>query len=168
MAPGEGSVGPRTHGQEGWSTNGRFGHRPNGVKSATDTASWTSSPVVSGSDYWGVRMIGKLYLPTSGSWGVRVVSDGGVRVSIDDTVVIDDWTDGPSRSHPAYSLNNTTTAGVPHRLSIDYYHLGGATADFTLFMTPAGGRRRLMSRSTSSPAMVSRPVPPPTMRRRAT
>ncbi|QGF23603.1 PA14 domain-containing protein [Raineyella fluvialis] len=110
------------------------------VEGSTRVAkSWTSSPVASGSDYWGVRMIGKLYLPTSGNWGVRVVSDGGVRVSINDTVVIDDWTDGPSRSHPTFTLNNTTTVGVPHRLSIDYYHLGGSTADFTLYMTPAGG-----------------------------
>lgn len=100
---------------------------------------WSSSPVSSGSDYWGARMTGKLYLPTTGNWTFRIVSDNGVRMSIDDDVVINDWTDGGTRSHPSYTLNNTNAVGSPHRLSIDYYHLGGANANFTLYMTPAGG-----------------------------
>ena len=110
------------------------------VNSSTQVSNtWTASPLTSGSNYWGVRMTGKLYLPTTGNWTFRIVSDNGVRMSIDDNVVIDDWTDGVSRSHPSYTLNNTNAATVPHRLSIDYYHLGGASANFTLYMTPAGG-----------------------------
>lgn len=107
--------------------------------SAQVSNTWTTSPLASGSNYWGARMIGKLYLPTTGNWTFRIASDSGVRMSIDDNVVIDDWTDGVSRSHPAYTLNNTNNASTPHRLSIDYYHLGGANANFTLYMTPAGG-----------------------------
>ena len=107
--------------------------------SAQVSNTWTTSPLASGSSYWGARMIGKLYLPTTGNWTFRIVSDSGVRMSIDDNVVINDWTDGVSRSHPTYTLNNTNNASTPHRLSIDYYHLGGANANFTLYMTPAGG-----------------------------
>lgn len=103
------------------------------------SANWTSSPVPSGSNYWGARMTGKLYLPTTGNWTFRIVSDNGVRMSIDDNVGINDWVDGGSRSHPTYVYNNTSPATTPHRLSIDYYHLGGSSANFTLYMTPAGG-----------------------------
>ena len=102
---------------------------------------WSTSPINNGSNYWGARMTGKLYLPTSGNWQFRVVSDNGVRVSIDDNIVINDWMDGGIRSHPAYTLNNTNSTSpiTPHRFSIDYYHLGGAVASFTLYMMPAGG-----------------------------
>jgi len=108
-----------------------------GTNASQVSNTWTSSPLSSGSNYWGARMTGKLYLPTTGNWNFRIVSDNGARLSIDDNVVINDWADGPSRSHPAYTFNNTTTNS--HRLSIDYYHLGGASANFTLYMTPAGG-----------------------------
>ena len=110
-----------------------------GANSAQLSANWTSSPVPSGSNYWGARMTGKLYLPSTGGWKFRIVSDNGVRLSIDDTVVTDDWVDGPVRSHPAFTYNNTTDGVTPHRFSIDYYHLGGSNATFTLYVTPPGG-----------------------------
>jgi len=100
---------------------------------------WSTSPISSGSNYWGVRMTGKMYLPTTGNWVFRIVSDNGVRMTIDDQLVINDWSDGSSRSHPSYTFNNTTGATTPHRIMIDYYHLGGSAANFTLYMTPAGG-----------------------------
>lgn len=110
-----------------------------GTNSAQLSANWTSSPVPSGSNYWGARMTGKLYLPSTGGWKFRIVSDNGVRLSIDDTVVTDDWVDGPVRSHPTFTYNNTTDGATPHRFSIDYYHLGGSNATFTLYLTPPGG-----------------------------
>lgn len=98
---------------------------------------WSSSPLSSGSNYWGVRMVGKLRVPTAGNWGIRIVSDNGVRVSIDDTVVINDWHDGGVRSHPSYTLAGASPDKY-YRLTIDYYHLGGSSASFTMYMTPPG------------------------------
>jgi len=100
---------------------------------------WTSSPIPSGANYWGLRMSGKLYLPSTGLWKFRIVSDGGVVLSVDDTVITNDWSDGVSRSHPIANYTNTTTGDVPHRFSVDYYHIGAGTANFTLYVTPPGG-----------------------------
>lgn len=97
----------------------------------------TTGPISNVNDHWGMRMTGKLRLPTTGNWGFRIWSDNGVRMTIDDQVVIDDWNDGGERNHPTYVYNNTT-ANTPHRFTIDYYHLSGA-ANFGLYMTPPGG-----------------------------
>tara|TARA_B100001245_G_scaffold236403_1_gene227208 strand:+ start:2964 stop:8984 length:6021 start_codon:yes stop_codon:yes gene_type:complete len=104
---------------------------------------WSSSPLPSGSDYWGVRMMGKMYLPTTGNWKFKVYSDNGARMFIDDKVVINGWDDNKARNHPVYTYNNTV-ANKPHRVTIDYYHIPGtpnnsATPKFTLYMTPPGG-----------------------------
>lgn len=101
------------------------------------SANWSNSPIPDSSNYWGTRMSGKLRLPTTGNWTFRIVSDNGVRMSINDSVVTNDWNDGATRSHPTYTFNNTGTGSSP-RLSIDYYHLGGSSANFTLYITPPG------------------------------
>ncbi|TAH33000.1 hypothetical protein EYC58_02490 [Candidatus Saccharibacteria bacterium] len=85
---------------------------------------------------WGLRMSGKLRLPTAGNWNFRVYADNGVRVWIDDQIVLDDWTDGGERSR-TFSYNNTA-AGSLHRVRIEYYHLS-STANFVLYATPPGG-----------------------------
>ncbi len=95
-----------------------------------------TSPVPGKTTNWGMRLTGKLVLPTTGNWGIRIWSDNGVRMSIDDTVVIDDWKDGGERNHPTYTYNNVT-ANTPHRVSIDYYHLSG-NANFAIYMTAPG------------------------------
>jgi RHS repeat-associated protein len=97
--------------------------------------SWTSSPLPSGVSHWGARMTGKLRLTKAGNWKFRIVSDNGVRMSINDSMVISDWNDGPNRSHPTYTYYHSGSGSSP-RLSIDYYHLSGSTADFTLYITP--------------------------------
>lgn len=108
------------------------------------SGSWTSSPLPSGAGSWGMRMTGKMYLPTTGNWNFRLNSDNGVRMYIDDTLVVNDWNDSSvTENHPTYTYNNTTP-NAPHRVTIDYYHLAGTptnttNANFTLFMTPPGG-----------------------------
>lgn len=83
-------------------------------------------------------MTGKVYLPTTGN--CRIVADNGVRMRINDQSVIEDWNDGASRSR-SYTFNNTLSATMPHRLAIDYYHLAGSNATFTIYVTPPGGTR---------------------------
>ncbi len=85
---------------------------------------------------WGMTLTGKLRLPASGNYTIRLASDSGARMWIDDQLVISDWYDGGYRSHPSYVFANT--ANSLHRVRIDYYHLGG-DANFGLFMTPPGG-----------------------------
>jgi RHS repeat-associated protein len=83
-------------------------------------------------------MTGKMRLPTAGNWNFRILSDNGVRVWIDDVVVLDDWTSGGQRSHPTLAYNNAV-AGSLHRVRIDYFHATGVGAKFNLYATPPGG-----------------------------
>ncbi len=85
---------------------------------------------------WGMQLTGKLRLPAAGNWGLRVWSDNGVWLWIDDTLVINDWVDGGQRNHPTYTFNNTT-ANSYHRFKLDYYHTSG-DANIGIYMTPPG------------------------------
>ena len=99
---------------------------------------YTSSPVPGVSDNWGFRATGKLRLPLTGTYDVRIASDSGVRVYIDDKLQLDDWNDGSLRAHPDFPIDNV--AGSVHRIRVEYYHLATAgNATFTWYMTPPGG-----------------------------
>ena len=97
----------------------------------------TSSPATNvPSTFWGLRLTGKMILPTTGNWGIRIASDDGLRMWIDDQVVIDDWFNGAVRDHPIYTFNNTT-ANSTHRVRIDYYHRS-SSGSLTVYLTPPG------------------------------
>lgn len=92
---------------------------------------------------WGVRLTGSIKLPETGSHTFKVKSDDGVRLWIDDTLVVNDWTDGAFRDHATGTFNNTT-ANSWHRVRIDYYNKAvGSTLDtdgrLELFKTAPGG-----------------------------
>ena len=83
-----------------------------------------------------MRFTGKIRLDQVGLHNLRTWSDGGVRIYIDDSLALDDWNDGPQRSH--YGVYTNPTAGWK-RLRIDYYHKSGSDAGINLFMkTPSG------------------------------
>lgn len=58
----------------------------------------------------------------AGLYRFRFLVDDGVRLYVDDVLLIDDWRDGPSRERAA---DQRLTAGV-HTLRIEYYERGGA------------------------------------------
>jgi RHS repeat-associated protein len=83
---------------------------------------WTSSnrPVTPTTDGWGMRLTGEIVLPVSGDYTVKLSSDDGARVYIDNRLYIDDWTDGAFRDHPdAKYTADLAGKRVPFR--IDYY-----------------------------------------------
>lgn len=96
----------------------------------------TTSPIPNVTSNWGMRLTGKFRLPASGNYTFRLFSDNGVRMWIDDVLVIDDWNDGGQRSHPSYTFSNT--ANSLHRIQIDYYHTTGDST-ITAHLTPPGG-----------------------------
>jgi len=57
---------------------------------------------------WGLRLTGYIKLPEVGNHTFRLASDDGATLSVDDTLLTSDWTDGSYRSHP----NNTAANGV--------------------------------------------------------
>jgi RHS repeat-associated protein len=102
------------------------------------TKNWGStSPVPSTSTNWGFRATGKLRLPQNGEYKFRVYSDGGIRVYIDDTLILDDWNDGPARWHAEEELKDNIADSL-HRLRIEYFHTTG-DATFGLYITPPAG-----------------------------
>ncbi|MBW3641885.1 MAG: DNRLRE domain-containing protein [Actinobacteria bacterium] len=76
-------------------------------------------PLASQGDSWSARYAGEIELPTAGSYQFQVTHDEGVRLWIDDTLVVDNWycCNGPSGSYNA-------TAGR-HRFRLDFYEGGG-------------------------------------------
>jgi RHS repeat-associated protein len=111
----------------------------------------TSSPNSSITSNWGMRMTGKMRFAATGNYSFRIVSDGGVRMWVDDQIAINDWADGGQRSHPIYTLNATDT--TPHRVRIEYFHTTptNGNANFTLYMTPPGGSETTNVASYFSP-----------------
>lgn len=104
------------------------------------SSSWSGTSPISGvTDNWGFRATGRMRLPTAGSYRFRITADGGVRLYVDDQLLLDDWNDGTTRAHPAageVSIDNVV--GTAHRFRIEYYHATGNAA-FTFLITPPGG-----------------------------
>ncbi len=113
---------------------------------------WGGSPPITpaANNGWGTSLTGWIHLTAGGNHTFRAFSDDGVRVWIDDNLLINDWVDGAQRPHPANTsangvFNNTSNpADSWHRLRVDYYNKSvGSVLDtdarLELYMTPPGG-----------------------------
>jgi RHS repeat-associated protein len=120
-------------------TGAPLSHTTNIATDGTISKSYgTTSPVSTYSGQWGIRMTGRMRLPSTGSWTFRINSDGGVRMWVDDNLVVDDWNDGYGRDHTGtYTAADTKSK----RIRIEYFRIGntGASSGFSLLMTPPGG-----------------------------
>jgi RHS repeat-associated protein len=67
-----------------------------------------------------IRLTGQITFPNAGNYNLETHVDDGSRLWIDDSLVIDNWSDGGSR--PAKGDYNNTVAGSTHRIRIDYYN----------------------------------------------
>ena len=56
-----------------------------------------------------------------GKYVLRTISDDGIRVWVDDNLVIDNW-----KPHES-EINRADIASGPHKLRVEYYQLGGWT-----------------------------------------
>jgi RHS repeat-associated protein len=115
-------------------------HSTNLIGAAPNQASvnWGStSPVPGTATNWGFRATGKIRLPATGEYKFRSYSDNGMRLYIDDTLILDDWSDGSARWHPEEELFSNV-AGSVHRFRLEYYHTTG-NARFEIHVTPPGG-----------------------------
>lgn len=115
-------------------------HSTNIATNGTISRSYGTSPPpqTNYAGQWGMKMTGRMRLPASGAWNFRINSDGGVRMWVDDNLVIDDWNDGYGRDHTGiYTAPDTKSK----RVRIEYFRLGNtaATSGFALLMTSPGG-----------------------------
>lgn len=93
------------------------------------------------SNNWGLSLTGKMRLPQTGAYNFRFYTDGGLRMWVDDKLVVDDWNDDTSVGRNHTGTFTETTANTVHRVVIAYFHTGktGASAYFHSYITPPGG-----------------------------
>lgn len=102
-----------------------------GVNAAgTIDVDWGSgSPAGVPADNWSTRLTGLITFPAAGAYRFSALSDDGVRVWIDDRLVVDGWTAGLSVRTAAADV--TVTAGQVSRIRIEHYD-GGYGAQLRL------------------------------------
>ncbi len=114
-----------------------------GVNTATGNLqkAWTAAPISvdAAREGWGASLTGKLRLPTAGTYQIKASHDDGVRIWVDDKLLVDDWSNGAYRDSIGSFAH---TVGAVHRIRIDYYNVAGTvTNDATLnmFLKQDGG-----------------------------
>jgi hypothetical protein len=88
-------------------------------------------------DKFSVRWTGKMRVPRTGDYTFYTVSNDGVRLSIGEQTLIDNWTPHSTAEDKA-TMN--LQAGKPYDVRIEYFQAGG-NAVMRFQWQPAGGRR---------------------------
>ncbi|MFL6162724.1 MAG: PA14 domain-containing protein [Jatrophihabitantaceae bacterium] len=114
-------------------TTGLSSSSPGMLSADLTTPPLTPSPGMQGV---GLRATGKLWLPTGTYW-INATTSDGVRVWIDDTLVVDGWADAASRTVTGGSF--TVSSPTPERLRIEAYRRSGSGGTFALTMKQDGG-----------------------------
>ncbi|MET0134354.1 MAG: PA14 domain-containing protein, partial [Kibdelosporangium sp.] len=102
-----------------------------GIADGRLVKSWPGSPMpdIPGTN-WSARFSGQLEMPEAGTYQIVPWSTDGMRVWIDDTLVVDGWTDAPTAAKRVGTFTNPT-AGAIRRVRIDFYNRNGnARIDF--------------------------------------
>ena len=102
--------------------------------------STTAAPITpdSGMDGYGFSATGKLRLPGSGTYTLRLWHDDGARIWIDDKLVINNWdhrSEGTAQTSPSGTF--VAEAGKVYRFRFDYLHVGNPGA-IDLWISGAG------------------------------
>lgn len=85
----------------------------------------------------GFRAVGQLYLPAGKYW-VNATTTEGVRIWVNDQLVVDSWIDAAQRTVTGGSFT-VTNPSSPQRLKIDAYNKTGSTGGFDMQLRQEGG-----------------------------
>ena len=93
---------------------------------------FASPPITASSSAQGIGFssTGKLRLPT-GTYTISADTSDGIRVWVNDSLVLDQWVDANYR--PVTSNTFAATDGTPLRLRIDAYRRTGSTGTLNIF-----------------------------------
>jgi hypothetical protein len=81
------------------------------------------------------RWTGQLVAPVTGEYALHTSSNDGVRLKLDDRVLIEDWTDHGEKEDTA---KVRLEAGRAYRLTLEYFYNGGQGAMKLAWTVPAG------------------------------
>ncbi|WP_157555479.1 PA14 domain-containing protein [Nocardia crassostreae] len=107
-----------------------------GTTDGTLARNWGATPPVLNTDGWSARFTGEIQFPTAGEYKLGFTVVDGVRLWIDDVLIVDSWTDKAATAVSGTYTNNA--AGAKHRVRIDYYNRAGNTAALNFAWTPPG------------------------------
>ncbi len=97
-----------------------------GITGGAVDGDWGTSAPATGipADGWSLRLTGRVVFPDTGIYKIVADSDDGVRVWVDDRLVVDRWTIG---SGPTGDVPLNVTAGESQRIRVEYFdHTGTA------------------------------------------
>jgi len=89
-----------------------------------------------GSDNFSIRWTGWVEPKNSGAYSFHTISDDGVRLWVDDKLIIDQWIDQGATKHTSIQTIQMT-AGHKYDIKLEYYEHGGA-ASVKLFWSAPG------------------------------
>lgn len=119
---------------------------------ATVNFDWSSGSPDStiGTDTFSVRWTGWVQAPTSGSYTFFTTSDDGVRLWVNDQLIINNWSD-----HGATEDGGTITlsAGNKYDIKLEYYENGGA-AVIKLSWLPPGQSKQIIPQNRLYPRNI--------------
>ncbi|MEV6071935.1 PA14 domain-containing protein [Nocardia sp. NPDC052001] len=120
-----------------------------GTPDGSLAANWGPTPPVANTGGWSGRFTGEIQFPAVGAYGVGFTTVDGVRMWLDDVLVVDSWTDKASTAVTG-SYNNAA-AGSWHRIRVEYYNHSGNTGALNFTWTPPGAG------TVTTPGQVLRP-----------
>jgi hypothetical protein len=91
------------------------------------------SDISFGAGNYSVRWLGRLMAPVSGSYGIGIISDDGVRLWLNDTLIISNWTNHATHTDTA---NVNLVAGKIYSIRMEYYQAGGDNLAMLMWRLP--------------------------------
>jgi PA14 domain len=110
----------------------------------------TGSPVAGiDADTFSARWTGTVQPTSSGTYTFYAVVDDGVRLWIDNQLVIDAWTDGAKTASGSINISS----GINHALKLEYYENTGSAAVRLEWQGPGSPTRSLVSSLLTPPGV---------------
>ncbi|WP_076985575.1 PA14 domain-containing protein [Actinosynnema sp. ALI-1.44] len=107
-----------------------------GTADGTLSQAWRSAAPVANTGGWSGRFTGEIQFPATGEYGLGFTVVDGVRLWVDDVLVVDSWGDKASTAVSGKVKN--ATPGSWHRIRVDYYNRSGTTGALNFTWTPPG------------------------------
>ncbi|MGV9365934.1 PA14 domain-containing protein, partial [Amycolatopsis sp. NPDC003731] len=130
-----------------WYDNGQLSGAPKAYTTGLGTAdgtfvkNWGSVAPTAGipADHYSLRAAGDIVFPAAGDYTLRLLADDGVRVWVDDQLVIDDWINTTAKWRQG--VVHADSAGQAKRIRVDYYEFD-LTAQLELHWTTPSGTQQ--------------------------